>query len=94
MPDKSSCKLFTLSLHDSRGKGAEKTLHDDFVLICIHLTATSQSVHSFFVLVDHRYTLKVSQSKTFFISLASPGLFSMQHARFILSRNFAFSLAL
>jgi hypothetical protein len=42
-----------LPLHICRGKGAEKSLHDDFVHICIHLTATSLSMHSCFALVDH-----------------------------------------
>jgi len=40
-------------LYKCRGKDAEKTLHDDFVLICIHLTASSQAVRSCFALVDH-----------------------------------------
>ena len=40
-------------VYKSRGKGAEKTLHDDFVLICIHLTATSESICSCFELADH-----------------------------------------
>jgi hypothetical protein len=35
----------TLMLHNSQGKSAEKTLHDDFILTCIHLTESSQSVH-------------------------------------------------
>ena len=44
---------FTLLLHKRRGKGDEKTLHDDFVLFCIHLAASSQSVQSCLALVDH-----------------------------------------
>jgi hypothetical protein len=43
----------TLSLHTIRGKGAEKTLHDDAVQICIHLTESSQSVEACFAPVDH-----------------------------------------
>lgn len=33
-------------LHNSRGKSAEKTLHDDMILICLHLTESSQSINS------------------------------------------------
>jgi hypothetical protein len=34
-------------------KALKKPYNDDFIHICIHLTATSQSVHSCFELVDH-----------------------------------------
>ena len=59
-------------------KALKKTLHDNFVQLCIHLTANSQSVYSCFGLVDITDALKVSQSKAFFISFASHRPFSMQ----------------
>jgi len=39
------CQI-VLTLPKGRGKSAEKTLHDDFVLACIHLTESPQSAHS------------------------------------------------
>jgi hypothetical protein len=64
--------------HKSRGRGAEKTLHDDFILFRIHLTARLQSVYSCCEPVGMTKVLKVSQGKAFFIASASLRSFSMQ----------------
>ena len=62
-------------MHKVEAKGLKKPYNDDFVQFCIHLTATSQSVHFRFGWWTIVVALKVSQGKAFFISSASPGLF-------------------
>jgi hypothetical protein len=81
--------FFSVSLHKSRSKGAEKTLYNDFVPVCIHLTASPQSVYSCFAPVDHnsqpqgivraRAIRRGEQGKAFSIVFDSPRLFSMKH---------------
>jgi len=49
--------ILYLIVAKSRSKGAEKTVHDDFVQLCIHLTANSQAVYSCFAPVDQYATI-------------------------------------
>jgi len=45
--------MLTLSLHKFEAKALKKPYNDDFIQICIHLSASLQSVYSCFALVDH-----------------------------------------
>ena len=60
--------------HKSRGRGVEKTLHDDFVHICIHLTARERSVYFCIAQAGMTKVLKVSRRVRLFHHLCLSSL--------------------